>query len=158
MNPRFPRLCEPLSPRRRGSAGFTLIETLVAVGIAGVLSSVAYPSFEGHLLKARRIDALAALMNAQLAQERHRANATSYGSLAEIGVAATSSGGHYVLQVTAASATGFELLASAAGTQSRDVACRHLRLASGGADVVYASGPDAGVANPADANRKCWSR
>ncbi len=54
--------------------GFTLIETMVTVGIAGVLSSIAYPSLEGQVMRARRTDALVALMQAQLAQERFRAN------------------------------------------------------------------------------------
>ena len=31
---------------RRRCAGFTLIETLAAVSIAGVLASIAYPTFE----------------------------------------------------------------------------------------------------------------
>ncbi|MEO7056219.1 MAG: type IV pilin protein, partial [Caldimonas sp.] len=74
---------------RRLTRGFTLIETMVTVGIAGVLSSIAYPPLEGHVLRARRTDALVTLMQAQLAQERYRAEHRSYGSLAETGVPAT---------------------------------------------------------------------
>ena len=36
------------------NGGFTLIETMVAVGIAGVLSSIAYPSFAGRLVPMHR--------------------------------------------------------------------------------------------------------
>lgn len=138
--------------------GFTLIETMLAVGIAGVLSSVAYPSFEGHLLRARRTDALVALMAAQLAQERHRTNSIAYGSLAEVGLRATSPAGHYAVQVTTHTADGFVLLASATGAQSRDAACRHLSLAAIGNGVVYASGPDETTGNDAAANRRCWNQ
>ncbi len=138
--------------------GFTLIETMVAVGIAGVLSSIAYPSFEGQVLRARRTDALVTLMTAQLAQERYRANSTAYGSLADTGLRPTSAAGHYALQVTTHTADGFVLLASATGAQSRDAACRHLSLSSLGNGTVYASGPDATTGNADAANRKCWNQ
>jgi len=146
------------APRLRRNAGFTLIETLVTVAIAGVLSSVAYPSLEGQVMRARRTDALVALLQAQLAQERFRANNASYGSLAEAGVRPTSPAGHYRIAVVASDAAGFELLASAVAGQARDTSCRHLRLALADATLTYASGSDATTANGADANRACWSR
>ena len=151
----------PRSQSARGArrnTGFTLIETMVTIGIAGVLSSVAYPSLEGQVMRARRSDALVALMQAQLAQERFRANNASYGSLADAGVRPTSPAGHYRIAVVSSDATGFELLASAIAGQGRDTKCRHLRLALADATLTYASGSDATTANGADANRACWSR
>ena len=137
--------------------GFTSLELMIAVAVAGILSSLAYPSFVDQLTRARRVDAIAAVSAAQLAQERWRANRTSYGSLADIGIAGVSSAGHYTLQVTGSSATGYQILATARGTQARDEACRNLRLEVAGANVVYASGPDSTVANAAQVNRRCWS-
>ena len=144
--------------RSKSSRGFTLIETLIAVGIAGVLSSLAYPSLEGHVLRARRTDALVALMQAQLAQERYRSNNRSYGDLAEIGMRGTSMSGYYTLQVAAISADGYELVAAATGRQARDGVCQTLRLVARGAALDYASGRDAAASNPADVNRKCWNQ
>lgn len=154
------RLCETRagSSRRKTSRGFTLIETLIAVGIAGVLSSIAYPSLEGHVLRARRTDALVALMQAQLAQERYRANNRSYGDLAEIGMRGASMSGYYTLQVTASTADSYEVIATATGRQARDASCQTLRLAARGASLDYASGPDASSSNPAAINRKCWNQ
>ncbi len=154
-----PSLALPARSRRLYRLrGFTLIESMVAVGIAAVLSSVAYPSLEGHVLRARRTDALVALMNAQLAQERYRSNNNSYGTLAETGLRAASASGYYTVQVTSNSADGFEVLASATARQVRDTHCRHLRLVSVGTAVTYASGPDAATSNPAEVNRKCWNQ
>jgi type IV pilus assembly protein PilE len=158
MNPSVPLSRSRSARRTRRSAGFTLIETMITVGIAGILSGIAYPSLEGQVMRARRTDAFVALLQAQLAQERFRANNASYGSLADVGVRPTSPSGHYRLEVVSSDATGFELLASAVAGQARDTRCRHLRLAFADATLTYASGSDASTANSADANRACWGR
>src|SRR5215204_4201686 len=111
MKPTFRAFRTTSARRARRSSGFTLIETMVTVAIAGVLSGIAYPSLEGQVMRARRSDALVALMQAQLAQERFRANNASYGSLADAGVRPTSPGGHYRVAVVARDGAGFELLA-----------------------------------------------
>jgi len=143
---------------RRATRGFTLIEILIALSMAGVLSSVAVPTFQGHLQKARRADALVTMMQVQLAQSRWRANDTHYGTLAQIGVAGVSSAGHYKLALASEHADHYEVLAAATGAQAGDKACRNLLLRVDGANVVQASGPDASVANPAAVNRKCWNQ
>lgn len=140
----------------RRAAGFTLIETLAAVSIAGVLASIAYPSFEAPIQKARRTDALVALMQLQMAQERWHSNKRRYATLEELGAAATSANRHYTLQVVSADEDGFTLRAVASGSQARDQACRYMTLSVSGANAAQASGPTAQAANPAEANRRCW--
>ena len=143
------------SPRGR-AAGFTLIETLAAVSIAGVLASIAYPSFEAPIRKARRTDALVALMQLQMAEERWHSNHRRYATLAELGAASTSANRYYALQVVSADEDGFALRATATGVQARDEGCRHLTLSVSGANVTQASGATAEATNAGPANRRCW--
>jgi len=146
-------------PRHRAATrGFTLIETMITLAVAGVLSTIAYPSVEAQVLRARRTDALVALLQAQLAEERHRANNAGYGSLADLGLRETSPAGHYRVQATPNGSGGYELVAGALAAQARDVRCRYLRLSLADGSLVYASGSDATTANGAEANRACWSR
>jgi type IV pilus assembly protein PilE len=146
----------PRSPRR--GRGFTLIESLIAVAIAGVLSSIAYPSLEAQVQRARRTDALVALLQTQLVQERYRANNAAYGSLADLGLRDASPAGHYRLEVAANGADGYAVIAGAVAAQARDAKCRYLRLELADGSLVYASGSDSTTANGAEANRACWRR
>lgn len=150
-----PRSAARSNPNRH--TGFTAIELLVVVLIAAVLAGLTYPSFSSHVDTARRSDGIGALMVAQMAQERWRADRASYGSLGDIGVAPVSSAGHYTVDIVSITATGYAVLATARGVQDRDAACRNLRLGVVGTEFIYASGPDAAVGNPAALNRRCWS-
>ncbi len=143
--------------QRRACGGFTLIEMLAVVTMTGALTSVALPAFEGQLQRARRADVLVSMMQVQAAQERWRSNGARYGSFADIGTPARSAAGHYRLQLVSADEDGYDVLATASGSQARDAGCRNMALRVSGANLAYASGPDARVANPADLNAKCWN-
>jgi type IV pilus assembly protein PilE len=140
----------------RSNAGFTLIETMCTLAIAGILSSVAYPGFTKVLQKARRSDAKVALMTLHLAQERHRSDHMSYASMADLGVATTSASKHYNLNVVSTSDTGFKAQAIATGSQATDASCRHMQISVDGLAVTYSSGSDANVANSPEVNKQCW--
>ncbi len=144
-------------PSRRAERGFTLIEVLAALGIAGVLSSIAWPSFEGGLRKARRADAMLAMAQVQIAQERWYANHRRYASLAELRLAARTPAGHYRLEVGAADEQGYVAVTQGDGAQARDAACRTLRLTVAAGQTLRESGADERVGNDDAANRRCWN-
>jgi len=145
-----------MNPSFQRQAGFTLIEMMCAVAVAGVLSSVAYPGFSKVLHKARRSDAHVALMTLQMAQERYRSDHMAYGSIAEIGMPALTPSKHYTLSVEAITDSGFKAQAVASGAQSADTSCRHLQVTVDGLNVTRQSGTDASVDNPAEVNKQCW--
>ena len=62
------------------SGGFTLVEVAVVLAVAALLLTLTLPSSMGPLLKARRSDAVSALMRVQLAQEQFRAHHGIYSA------------------------------------------------------------------------------
>ena len=88
-------------------AGFSLMELLVAVSIVAILASVVLPNFRDALQRGRRVDAITALLDVQIAQERWRANHTSYASLDALGLSGTSADGHYQLNLDEPTAGSF---------------------------------------------------
>lgn len=60
------------------SRGFTLLEVLAVLAILGILAAMAYPSYARQIVKARRVEAQLALLDAMQRQEQHRALHHSY--------------------------------------------------------------------------------
>lgn len=58
--------------------GFTLIDVLIAVAIVGLLSAIAFPSYQESIRKARRAEVKTMLMQLMQQQERYYMQHTSY--------------------------------------------------------------------------------
>lgn len=130
------------------SRGFTIIELLVTLVIAGVIAAVALPSFLAQLTQGRRVDAVEALQALQQAQEIWRGAQPSYAaSLSALGLAAASKGGDYTLSLSDATSSGYTARATAVAgrRQAADTACATLTLTVAGGGISQ---------TPAE----CWQR
>jgi len=133
--------------------GFTLIELMIVLGIVAILVTLAAPSFLDAVRKSRRADAMDAILNIHLLQERWRVNNTTYGSLADLGIATSpmpSADGHYNLTIGNTGATTYTITADALGGQASDL-CDDFTLVFN-AGVITKS-----VTDPALA-ALCWKR
>lgn len=59
-------------------AGFTLVELLIVMAIAGILAAIAYPGYTSYLVKARRAEAQLALLTVMQQQEHFHSNHNTY--------------------------------------------------------------------------------
>jgi type IV pilus assembly protein PilE len=111
-----------------------LLEALTAVVVVGVLAAIAIPSWRTHLLRARRGDATAALVDLQRAQDTFFARQARYADATRLttpapdglGLADVSARGFYRIELTTdADGLGYTATAKilAAAGQSDDSRC-----------------------------------
>jgi len=65
-------------PARGHDAGFTLVELMIVVAIVCILGALAYPSYAGYTVRARRVEGQVALIEAMQRQENYRLQHHTY--------------------------------------------------------------------------------
>lgn len=74
-----PRACQRLLQlRTTARRGFTLIEMLVVLAIVMILMAVVYPGYSTYVVKAKRVEAQAALLEQMQQQERYYTQHNTY--------------------------------------------------------------------------------
>ncbi len=138
-----------------------MVELFITLIVVSLLLVVAVPSFMDSIRKGRRSEAFSALSAIQQAQERWRSNRAGYGSLVDLGIAASSTpSGYYALSVSGASATGYTIVADGSGSgQSADGACAILGMRVVAGTISYASCASCAAADLSyTATNACWAR
>lgn len=133
----------------QGQRGFTLIEIMITVVIAGILAAVAIPNYMRHVDNTRRNAAQVALMDAAQFMQRFYAANNNYG-VAVNGTAAAlpinmqtvpagSNGANVsynvALRITGTGGTGFTLTATPVNAMAND-RCGRMTLTQTGARTV----------------------
>ena len=107
--------------------GFTLIELMITVAVIAIISAIAIPSYQNHILKSRRSEAITQLLQAQLKQGKQWLTSTPHkysNNINELGISNSS----YYTFSTEAQDNGYQLKATAKGSQLKDSACLSLTI------------------------------
>lgn len=118
---------------RKKTRGFTLLEMLITMIVAGIIIAIVYSSYRTSTLKSRRSDAINTLISIQAAEEKYRTSNASYGTLAQVwgGISATPQG-YYTVAISNITATSYTITATAQGYQASDSGCTSIVLTKSG--------------------------
>ena len=138
--------------RARSIAGFTLIELMITILVAGILVAIAVPAYTSQIRKSRRTEARTALLDLASREERFNSTNSAYtSSLASLGYSGANwpvkvGSGYYQIRVwvcaavTCGADTGtgaaFLLTADPVAPQDKDTVCGSFRLDNTGAQQV----------------------
>ena len=138
----------------RAVRGFTLIELMIGVAVLALLTGIAISAYGYQVVKSRRADAKAALLDLAARQERFFTTNNTYTNVAaNLGFAALPAsvpGGTstttYTLSITAVSATSYAAQAVRTGPQATDN-CGDYTITDRGVQ---------GNVNNTQATAQCW--
>lgn len=115
-------------------AGFTLLELMIVVAVIAVLAAIALPNYIEQVRKGKRAEAVQAIGDMQLRQERWRADNSSYATLDELtGSAANSTAynaglKYYTISISGNNATDYVITATRKGDLANDPRCGNFTL------------------------------
>lgn len=127
--------------------GFTLVELMIVVAVIGILAAIGYPAYQDYVIRAKRADGKAALLAVQMAEEKWRANHTSYTTALDstgLNIGTSSPNGHYTISVS--STNGYTVTAAPSGFS--DAKCGNLGINQAGTKTVTGS----------DSVANCWGK
>lgn len=115
---------------KSGQTAYSLIELLLALAILGILLAVSYPSYQRHVLRSYRAEAMADLLLLANSLEQYRADNGSYSdNFTELGCLTLSESGRYEFTISLSEAgQAFVVTADALGVQRADTECGQFSL------------------------------
>src|SRR5688572_30286026 len=120
--------------------GFTLLELMIVVAVIALLAAIALPMYSEQIRKGKRAEAVQAIGDLQLRQERWRADNPAYGNTTGADVAAGNLFGsvanvtsynnalkYYTISATG-TGTGYTLTATRKGDLANDPKCGNFTM------------------------------
>lgn len=129
--------------------GFTLIELMIAVAIIAILGAVVYPSYQSAVIKTKRAEGRAALMQVMQHQERYYSQNNTYAVFSKTDTKGfkvySGDGAGSPYEISGAACTG-DVIANCVALAAKpvspfgDAKCGNLMLDSTGKKSVSVSG------------------
>lgn len=152
-------------------AGFTLLELMIVVAVIAILAMLALSSYTEQIRKGKRAEAVQALGDIQLRQERWRSENPTYGDTTSASAAAGNLFGsvanvtaynnglkNYSISITGTSATGYTATATRKNDLQNDPKCGNFVVRYGSqCDGTTAPGSFNKCMTQGDADY-CWRR
>lgn len=123
--------------------GFTLIELMISVAVISILAAISYPSYTKYLVRGKRAEGRATLMDAAARMESYYSDNNRYTNADNTlppGIGTSSENGHYSLSVTASGTYQTYVLAATPATFTDDE-CGTLTLTQAGVKSVTGTAP-----------------
>lgn len=133
-------------PQRQPERGLSLVEVTVVIAMLGVLASMALPSYQSSLARARRAEAVQALTRLQLAQEAFRAQHGSYALAMRSLSGLAPDQPHFQVAMVDAHAGGYIARATAREPTPLNGGCDELSITVSDGQAVHGPG------------EHCWNR
>lgn len=128
--------------------GFSLIELMIVVAIIAIIASVAFPSYQDSVIKARRSDGIEAALNCAAGLKKQFTITNSYEIVGNRPPECDPRGdgsflsreGFYFIRLNQMAPTTFRVVSVPQGSQANDVQCRNLRITHTGLKNETGSG------------------
>jgi type IV pilus assembly protein PilE len=128
----------------RRARGFSLIELMIVIVIVGVLSAIAWPSYQDYVRRGNRSAAQSFMLTIANRQEQYLLTNRSYAATtAALNLTApTETSGRYTFSITLPTPTSYTITATAIGNQVVPNKFGDLTLGSDGTKTSPARPPD----------------